>query len=226
MGGRRRRHCVVTEPASASCTRTSTPRWRLDRVFADRVDAQKGALVQKGVIARRRKRQFAASRAIRARGAAAYLVNELDSSARVLPRRLPSPVGERRTGRRGNSGRVEVDAGRDAGGSCSASRSSSLFRSSRQRPPSAARHLESREPLELGRDAPPRVVFVVGNRGHDRRRGRAADFSVADIDGAPSSRDRARGITPSGGVSARPALGRARAVPGGREPKGQHDGGL
>ena len=67
--------------------------------------------------------------------------------------------------------------------------------------------------------------FVVGNRGHDSVAVfRVADFSVADIDGAPSGGIELVGITPQRrGVSSEFRLGRQRAVPGGREPKLQHD---
>jgi hypothetical protein len=148
-------HCVVTEPYFGLVHFVVD--LGLDRVFAYRVDAQKGALVQKGVIALPKGKGprhlvFHPSRR------AAYLVNELDSTVSCFRVRLPSRwlandgPGDEETGEESCS-----TPGRDAGA-----------RVLRQLPACfgagqdhhlAARHLESREPLERDSDAPPRVVF-------------------------------------------------------------------
>jgi 6-phosphogluconolactonase (cycloisomerase 2 family) len=169
----------------------------LDRVFAYRVDAQKGALVQKGVIALPKGKGprhlvFHPSRR------AAYLVNELDSTVSCFRVRLPSRW-------LANDGPGDEETGEE---SCSTPGATLELVSCVSSLPVSEQGKTTISPQGIWKAAshsseirmhPRASFFVVGNRGHDS----VAVFRVKDFaekpDGRSSGGIELVGITPSGG---------------------------
>ena len=189
-------HCVVTEPYFGLVHFVVD--LGLDRVFAYRVDAQKGALVQKGVIALPKGKGprhlvFHPSRR------AAYLVNELDSTVSCFRVRLPARW-------LATDGPGDEETGEE---SCSSPGATLELVSCVSSLPVSEQGKTTISPQGIWKAAshsseirmhPRASFFVVGNRGHDSVAVfRVADFSTEKPDGRSSGGIELVGITPSGG---------------------------
>ena len=189
-------HCVVTEPYFGLVHFVVD--LGLDRVFAYRVDAQKGALVQKGVIALPKGKGprhlvFHPSRR------AAYLVNELDSTVSCFRVRLPARW-------LATDGPGDEETGEE---SCSSPGATLELVSCVSSLPVSEQGKTTISPQGIWKAAshsseirmhPRASFFVVGNRGHDSVAVfRVADFSAEKPDGRSSGGIELVGITPSGG---------------------------
>ena len=189
-------HCAVTEPYFGLVHFVVD--LGLDRIFAYRVDAAKGVLVQKGVIALP-KGKGPRHLVFHPTRRAAYLVNELDSTVSCFAVNLPA---------RWLSG-AGPGAEETREESCSTRGATLELVTCVSSLPESEQGKTTISPQGVWKAAshaseirmhPRGAFFVVGNRGHDSVAVfRVADFAAGSTGGGKSGGIELVGVTPSGG---------------------------